>query len=176
MGHMGTRPYVGFRPYTPQNDEGMRIDPAPSEPWASGPRPAAAAAAAPALEPPVVIAVFHGLHVMPVRGLSPSAFQPNSGLAVLPSMTPPPASRRGRDGASWAGTRVARMGEPDIVRTAGVNARSLIENGIPWSGPSGWWRMPAASASRARASAASAVSVQNALSVPFSRSIRARTA
>src|SRR5262249_10601495 len=97
MGHRGTRPYVGFRPYTPQNDDGMRMDPAPSEPWASGPRPAAAAAAAPALEPPVVIAVFHGLRAMPVSGLSPSAFQPNSGLVVLPSMTPPAAWRRRAD-------------------------------------------------------------------------------
>ena len=109
MGHIGTRPYDGFSPYTPQNDDGMRIDPAPSEPWASGPRPAAAAAAAPALEPPVVIAVFQGLRVMPVRGLSPSAFQPNSGLVVLPSITPPAAARRRTNGASTSGTRVAKM-------------------------------------------------------------------
>src|SRR5437879_9225614 len=109
MGHIGTRPYDGFSPYTPQNDDGMRIDPAPSEPWASGPRPAAAAAAAPALEPPVVIAVFQGLRVMPARGLSPSAFQPNSGLVVLPSITPPAPPRRRTHGASTSGTRVARL-------------------------------------------------------------------
>src|SRR2546422_10314826 len=104
MGHMGTRPYDGLRPYTPQNDDGMRIDPAPSEPWASGPRPAAAAAAAPALEPPVVIAVFQGVRVMPVRGLPPSAFQPNSGLVVLPSITPPAAATRATDGAFTSAT------------------------------------------------------------------------
>src|SRR2546426_2890600 len=176
MGHIGTRPYDGFRPYTPQNDDGMRIDPAPSEPWASGPRPAAAAAAAPALEPPVVIAVFQGLRVMPVRGLSPRAFQPNSGLVVLPSMTPPAAWRRRTNGASTSGTRVAKMWEPDIVRTPRVNARSLIEYGTPCSGPRGPPRMTAASASRARASAVSAVSVQNALSVGFTRSMRSRAA
>src|SRR5205809_5653742 len=109
MGHIGTRPYDGLRPYTPQNDDGIRIDPAPSEPWASGPRPAAAAAAAPALEPPVVIAVFQGLRVMPVSGLSPSAVQPSSGLVVLPSMTPAAAAGRRTKGAATSGTRVVEM-------------------------------------------------------------------
>ena len=37
---------------TPQNPAGMRIDPAPSEPWCSGPMPAAAQAPAPALDAP----------------------------------------------------------------------------------------------------------------------------
>src|SRR5881296_2307295 len=115
----------------PQNDEGMRIEPAPSEPWCNGPRPAATAAAAPALDPPVVVAVFHGLRVMPVSGLSPRAFQPNSGLVVLPSITPPAAARRRTNGASTSGTRVAKMWEPDIVRTPRVNARSLIEYEMP---------------------------------------------
>src|SRR5947207_2685600 len=35
----------------PQNADGMRMEPAPSEPWWSGPSHAAAAAPAPALEP-----------------------------------------------------------------------------------------------------------------------------
>src|SRR5215510_15731899 len=108
---MGTRPYVGLSPYTPQNDDGIRIDPAPSEPWASGPSPAAAAAPAPALEPPVVIAVFQGLRVLPVSGLSPVPFQPNSDVAVLPSMIPPAALRRLTNGASTSGTRAAKMCE-----------------------------------------------------------------
>src|SRR2546425_2360073 len=64
----------------PQKLDGIRIEPAPSEPWWSGPSPAAAATAAPALEPPEVMPGFHGLRVMPVSGLSPSAFQPNSGV------------------------------------------------------------------------------------------------
>src|SRR5437762_9357262 len=81
------------------------MDPAPSEPWWRGPRPAAAAAPAPALEPPVVIAVFHGLRVLPVSGLSPVPFQPNSGVAVLPSITPPAARSRVTNGASTSGTR-----------------------------------------------------------------------
>src|SRR5437867_13433441 len=116
MGHIGTRPYDGLRPYTPQNDDGMRIDPAPSEPWASGPRPAAAAAPAPALEPPVVIAVFQGLRVMPVTGQSPRPFQPNSGVVVLPSRTPPACFRRRTTGGSTSGTRCSKTNDPDIVR------------------------------------------------------------
>src|SRR5688572_17047897 len=88
-GHMGTRPYVGLKPKMPQKADGIRMEPAPSEPCASGPSPAATAAPAPALEPPVVISVFQGLRVLPVSGLSLRAFHPNSGVVVLPSMTPP---------------------------------------------------------------------------------------
>jgi len=49
-------------------------------------------------------------------------------------------------------------------------------NGIPWSGPSGSRRITARSARRAVSSALSAVMVQTALSVRFTRSIRSRTA
>src|SRR3954453_21606841 len=69
-GERGTRPKVGFNPNTPQNDEGTRIDPTPSVPIAIGPHPAATAAAAPPLDPPLVCAGFHGLRVNPVTGLS----------------------------------------------------------------------------------------------------------
>ena len=154
----------------------MRMEPAPSEPWWSGPSPAAAAAPAPALEPPVVVFVFHGLRVMPVSGLSPSAFQPNSGEVVLPTKIPPASCRRRTYGASTSGTRVAKMWEPPMVRTPLVNARSFTENGRPCSGPSGLPDITACSAWRAAASAVSAVTVQNALSVGLRRSIRSSTA
>ena len=120
MGHIGTRPNDGFSPKIPQNPLGMRIDPAPSEPWWSGPSPAAAAAPAPALEPPVVMPVFQGLRVMPVSGLSPSPFQPNSGVVVLPSMTPPACLRRRTAGGSTSGTRCSKLNDPDMVRTSFV--------------------------------------------------------
>ena len=45
----------------PQKLAGMRIEPAPSEPIASGPSPAATAAAAPPLDPPAVLARSQGL-------------------------------------------------------------------------------------------------------------------
>ena len=56
-----SRPREGFRPTSPQALAGMRIDPPPSLPWASGTIPAATAAALPPLDPPVECPVFHGL-------------------------------------------------------------------------------------------------------------------
>ena len=175
-GHCGTRPYDGLRPNTPQNAEGIRMEPAPSEPWCKGPSPAAAAAPAPALDPPVVIAWFHGFRVMPVTGLSPIPFQPNSGVVVLPRKIPPAAASRGTKAASASGTRSAKMSEPPIVRTPRVNVRSLMEYGMPWIGPSGRPAITSASASRAWAMAASAVSVQKAFTRGLSRSMRSSTA
>src|SRR5262247_20768 len=112
----------------PQNAEGMRIEPAPSEPWWIGARPAAAATAAPALDPPDVMPGFQGLRVMPVSGQSPIAFQPNSDVVVLPTMTPPAFFSRRTYGASTLGTRCWKMNEPLMVGTPAVKCRSLIEN------------------------------------------------
>ena len=50
----GTRPGEGRRPRTPQQADGMRIEPPMSSPEASVQRPAATAAALPPLEPPGV--------------------------------------------------------------------------------------------------------------------------
>src|SRR5258706_2583819 len=60
-GYIGTRPKVGLRPTRPQKLAGMRIDPAPSEPSASGPNPAATAAAPPPVDPPGVRVRSHRL-------------------------------------------------------------------------------------------------------------------
>src|SRR3989441_4027620 len=74
----GTRPYDGLKPYTPQNAAGMRIEPPPSVPSASGPQPLATPTAAPPLEPPGVRAGVHGLRVTPKSGFSVTAVLPNS--------------------------------------------------------------------------------------------------
>ena len=60
-----TRPRVGLRPKRPQQEAGMRIEPAPSPAEAIGTRPAATAAAEPPLEPPGVRCGFQGLRVTP---------------------------------------------------------------------------------------------------------------
>ena len=60
VGQNGTRPSEGLKPNTPQKAAGIRIEPAPSEPWAMGPRPAATADAAPPLDPPEVRSSRHG--------------------------------------------------------------------------------------------------------------------
>ena len=60
-----TRPRDGFSPIAPQKEEGVRIDPPPSAPWAKGTMPAATAAAEPPLEPATPRAMSHGLRVAP---------------------------------------------------------------------------------------------------------------
>jgi hypothetical protein len=47
-----TRPRLGLNPTSPQTLAGMRIEPPPSEPCATGSSPAATAAAAPPDDPP----------------------------------------------------------------------------------------------------------------------------
>jgi hypothetical protein len=69
-GARGTSPKVGLKPNTPQNDEDTRIEPTPSVPMAIDPQPAATAAAAPPLDPPLVRPGFQGLRVKPETGLS----------------------------------------------------------------------------------------------------------
>jgi hypothetical protein len=53
----------------PHIDDGMRIEPAMSEPMPNGEPPAAISAASPPDEPPEVRAVSHGLAVRPCTGL-----------------------------------------------------------------------------------------------------------
>ena len=69
----------------PQHAAGIRIEPPPSVPRASGACPLATAAAAPPEEPPGVRARFHGFRVTPNSGLSVKGLWPNSGVVVLPT-------------------------------------------------------------------------------------------
>src|SRR5690242_18947716 len=102
-GYAGTRPKLGFRPNTPQKCAGMRIEPAPSLPWCSGPNPAATAAPAPADDAPAFMPSFHGLCVMPVSGECDTPVQPNSDVVVFPTMIAPSFFRRGTIGVSSVG-------------------------------------------------------------------------
>ena len=63
----GTRPNVGFNPYTPHHAAGRRMLPPESLPSASGDAPAATTAAAPEEEPPGARVGSRGLRVAPVR-------------------------------------------------------------------------------------------------------------
>ncbi len=119
---VGTRPSDGFRPDSAVADDGMRIDPPPSDPVASGTIPDASAADVPPDEPPGVRSRSHGLRVMPNVGLSVWGFRPNSGVLVLPTTIAPAAFRRDTstesriDGASSrVRRRTARRDEPDRV-------------------------------------------------------------
>ena len=88
----------------PHQAAGLRIEPPPSVPMASGARPAATAAPAPPEEPPGVWLVLHGFRVTPKSRLSVTPTQPRVGVLVLPSMMAPAAFMRATEGASSAGT------------------------------------------------------------------------
>ena len=150
----------------------MRIEPPPSVPSASGVIPAATEAAAPALEPPGVLAGFHGLRVMPVSGQSPTALQPNSLVVVLPIRIAPACFMRSTAGASAAATLSAMVREPKQNGTPPTAIRSFAENGTPCRGPSGSPRMTASSAARAAASACSSMIRKKALRLPCVASAR----
>ena len=64
------RPRCGFSPTRPQHAAGMRIEPPPSLPCATGTMPAATAAAEPPEEPPGVRSRSQGLRVAPNRRAS----------------------------------------------------------------------------------------------------------
>src|SRR5439155_225245 len=110
----GTRPRDGLKPYTPQNEAGIRTEPPASVPSATGPRPLATATAAPPLEPPGESSRFHGLRVIPKRGLSVTALWPNSDVVVFPRMTAPAARSRPTTTASSSGTASANSREPPV--------------------------------------------------------------
>ena len=143
-GHIGTRPKVGLSPGRPVKAHGMRIEPAPSLPSASGTRPAASAAALPPLEPPGVVSGSHGLRVIPYSGLSVTPFQPNSGDVVWTGSTAPlrrsaataePSSSHGPAGS------IAR--EPRRVGQPRAGYASLTATGTPSSAPIGAPLLPA---------------------------------
>ena len=84
-GPLDTRPRDGLRPTRPQQLAGMRIEPPPSDAWATGTMPLATAAAAPPLEPPDVRSTLHGLRVGPYASGSVVGTSPNSGVFVRPT-------------------------------------------------------------------------------------------
>src|SRR5699024_5576041 len=137
-GYIGIRPWVGLNPTIPQNAAGIRMLPPPSVPTAHGPIPAATAAAAPPEEPPAVKRGSTGLRVMPVSGLSVTAFHANSGVVVLPTNTIPSERIRAATGEStvqgWLGSTAW---EPRSVGQPAVRKISLIDTGTPSSSPCG---------------------------------------
>ena len=158
----------------PEKLPGMRTDPPASVPMAALPIPAASAAADPPLDPPGVMARFHGLRVMPVSGQSLTPFQPNSGMVVLP-MTIAPASRaRATAGeSSESGVSGSDSLEPRSVAQPVASSASFTVIGTPSRGPAGAPRAQRRSASRAAAIAWSSSSRwQNAFKSPSWRPMR----
>ena len=168
-----TRPRCGLRPKRPQQADGMRIDPPPSPPIATGTSPAATATAVPPLDPPGERRRSQGLRVSPCSTDSVNGHWPNSGIAVLPTTTAPAArSRRTTSPSAPAGVTLARP--PKVVTQPATSSSSLTATGTPCSGP----RSAAGTASRADASAraSSSSTAVNALSRPSWRRIRSTVA
>src|SRR5438105_15875571 len=92
-GPLEIRPRDGFRPTTPQQEAGMRIEPPPSPPWLNAHRPAATAAAAPPLDPPAVRVGSTGLRAGGNIGPSVTGRAANAGAFVWPRLTGPPCWR-----------------------------------------------------------------------------------
>src|SRR5699024_5873392 len=113
----GTRPALGFSVDNPSQVPGKRIEPPISLPTCSGPYPAAAAAPAPALDPPVVSERSHGLRVMPCRLDTPEDSIPQSGITVDPRTTAPDSSARSVIGALPAGSTGSTPALPDRIGT-----------------------------------------------------------
>ena len=66
-GPFGIRPKVAFRPNSPVNPAGIRMDPPPSPPVQIGKSPPAIDAADPPDEPPGVLSKSYGFDVAPCR-------------------------------------------------------------------------------------------------------------
>ena len=143
----------------------------------SGAIPSATAAALPPEEPPEVRVGSHGLPVTPVRGASVTPFQPNSGVVVLPTSTPPCSRTRATEGASTSqGPAASIECEPRSVGQPRVSSRSLIDTGTPSSTPQARRGPSGPRTARADASAAASSTRQNALTRGSSRAMRASTA
>ncbi len=88
------RPRAGLSPTSPQQAAGIRIEPPPSLPCATGTIPAATAAAEPPEEPPGVRSRSQGLRVGPKMRASVVGRIPYSGSVVEPTITNPASRRR----------------------------------------------------------------------------------
>ena len=173
----GTRPYGGLKPTTPQNEDGILIEPPMSEPVARVVDPAASEAPEPPLDPPGEKSVFHGFLVTPHSFVQVTGALENSGVVVL-ACTIPPASMMRCTKAAVSGATTSRSGsEPSVLRCPAIGASSLTATGSPSSGPSGS-PCPAylASAALAASSASSKRASANALMAGSTASARSITA
>src|SRR5215213_761564 len=129
-----TRPYVGFRPTTPQNPAGWRIDPPVSEPKLTAARLADTAAAGPPLLPPGTRPVFHGFRTGLNAEFSFDDPMANSSVLAFPRNTAPCSRSRRTTVASYGGRNPSRMRDPAVGGASIVHSTSLSATGIPVNG------------------------------------------
>ena len=109
---IGTSPYVGLKPTTPQHAAGIRIEPPESLPSAASTSPAASAAAQPPLDPPATRPGATGFGTVPNVRFSEVIPHANSCRLALPATAYPAASSRTTASADASGTWSAKTGEP----------------------------------------------------------------
>lgn len=160
------RPRLPFKPTSPQQAAGMRIDPPPSFACAIGTTPAATRAADPPEDPPTLRVTSHGLRVGPDNRDSVVEVNPNSGSVDLPKAVVPSCSN------CVAHTDVERAGrsvvarDPSRVGSPVTASLSLMNVGIP----------PNAAAELSGVGAGSVAHDTTALSRPSTASARRRLA
>ncbi len=128
------RPRAGLSPTSPQQAAGIRIEPPPSVPCATGTMPAATAAAEPPDEPPGVRPASQGLCVGPNIRASVVGRIAYSGSVVLPTMTQPASRRRRVMLWSYGATKSAISEQPCVIRSPRTARLSLIATGTPANG------------------------------------------
>ena len=127
----GILPIEGFIEVIPQQYAGFLNDPPMSLPIPNGLIPVAIAAPSPPLDPPGVIALFQGLKVLPLNGLSVSRRIPISGIFVLPIGIAPAFSILSTRGLFLGGIDSARKGSPLVVGVPTKSIFSFIVIGTP---------------------------------------------
>jgi hypothetical protein len=130
------RPREGFRPTSPQQAAGIRTEPPPSLPCATGTSPAATAAAAPPEDPPGVRSRSQGLRVGPNMRASLTGKMPYSGSVVVPTITKPASRRRRVMLWSYGATCSAISSQPYVSRSPLTGLLFLIAIGTPAKGRS----------------------------------------
>src|SRR5699024_8206166 len=86
--------YEGFNPTTPQNEAGILIDPAVSEPTVAAHKPFETAAAGPLLDPPLIKSGFNGFFTGPNSAFVPIIPKENSSIFNLPIIIAPASFNR----------------------------------------------------------------------------------
>ncbi|WHZ12514.1 MAG: hypothetical protein OJF60_002955 [Burkholderiaceae bacterium] len=120
----------------PENDAGMRIEPAWSAPIARSTSPATSSAALPVLEPPGVWPGLRGLMTGPVALVALPPENEKYSHTDLPTISPPASRMRVTIIASPSGTWPSRIEEtPFIIGTPATQTLSLIASRLPASLP-----------------------------------------
>ncbi len=135
----GTRPRVVFRPTTPQQAAGMRMDPPVSLPKATSDSPVPTATAEPLEDPPGTQRGSSGFVGVPNHGLMPVTPKASSCRLALPTMIACPAASAARVPARQAASLTAGVvaaaaamtRDPSVVGTPAMSMRSLTATRWP---------------------------------------------